>query len=78
MDFDDEDLLQMCCLSDKVAGTVLAAYKTRFRRFDSYERTIVVDSLLKVILCTLKSVERAERVRYIEAFISELNKVAFD
>lgn len=72
---DEEDFVQIKALSDKVADTVLNAYHSRFRRFDQYEKTVIFNSLIKIITTFLMNLTIEDRVVAIQTLLSVVEKL---
>lgn len=71
----DEDFIRIKTLSDKVAETVLDAYHSRFRRFDQYEKTIIFNSLIKIITTFLMNLPIQDRVVAIQTLLSVVEQL---
>lgn len=74
----DELFIQTKTLSDKIAHTVIRAYLNRFRRFDDYEKTVMLNSMRKTIMTFLASLKKQERDNAIQFMIIDLENIMYD
>lgn len=71
----DEDFIQIKTLADKVANTVLDAYNARFRKFDAYEKSVILNSILKILSTFLMSLRIEDRVFAIQTVLAMVEKL---
>ena len=72
---EDEETIQMKTLSYQVAESVVSAYQNRFKRFDSFERTVILNSLIKVTMFFLRSLDHQEKIYMMNCFAHEFDKI---
>ncbi len=69
----DEEFEQIDNISAKVARTILEAIWTRFKKFDYYEKSVILSSFSKIIVIFLMDLSQYERKHAILSIIDILN-----
>jgi len=71
----NEEIFQVGKDSESIAQVIINAYREKYPTPDAYEKTVVFNSLLIVIIKFLKSISHEERIFVILALMNEVEKL---
>lgn len=71
----DEEYIQIKTLSDKVSETIFNAYRNRFTKFDSYEKSVIFMSLTNVLMSFIMRLSAEDRVFAVRSLLTMVDRI---